>query len=494
MALQTLIVVDDPAAWPLPPPGGELVAARDYLTEARYQNRRRVKIFNLCRSYRYQSLGYYVSLLAEARGHRPLPSVTAIQDIKLVSMIRIADNELDELIQRNLKSLRSEEFVLSIYFGHNLAKRYDRLGQQLFRLFQAPFMRASFVYSGRQGKWHLQNVEPLATSDIPAEHREFAVAMTRRHFQEGPPRSLRRSRARFDLAILVNRAEAEPPSNPRALKRFMRAAKQVGFAPELIGRDDFGRLAEFDALFLRETTNVHHHTYRFARRAAAEGLAVIDTPEAILKCTNKVFLAELLQLHRIAAPATLVVQRPRPEAIVEKLGLPCILKQPDGSFSQGMVRIEQAADLRGHLTRLLAHSDLIIAQQYLPTPFDWRIGIFDRQPLYACRYHMARHHWQILRHDGEGRLIDEGHCDTLPVEESPPAVVATALKAANLIGDGLFGVDLKEVGNQVYVIEVNDNPSIDAGIEDAVLGDDLYLRIMQGLMRRVEMRKGVLQG
>jgi glutathione synthase/RimK-type ligase-like ATP-grasp enzyme len=494
MALQTLIVVDDPAAWPLEAPGAELVAARDYLTEARFQNRRRVKIFNLCRSYRYQSLGYYVSLLAEARGHRPLPSVTAIQDIKLVSMIRIAGNELDELIQRSLKPLRSEEFVLSIYFGHNLAKRYDHLGQQLFRLFQAPFMRASFVYSGRQGKWQLQNVEPLATSDIPAEHRDFAMDMTRRHFQESHPRPVRRTRARFDLAILVNPAEPEPPSNPRALKRFMRAAKQVGFAPELIGRDDFGRLAEFDALFLRETTNVNHHTYRFARRAAAEDLAVIDAPEAILKCTNKVFLAELLQLHRIATPATLILQRPRPEAIVQKLGLPCILKQPDGSFSQGMVRVQQASDLRGHLTRMLAHSDLIIAQQYLPTPFDWRIGIFDRQPLYACRYHMARHHWQILRHDREGRLIDEGRCDTLPVEEAPPAVVATALKAANLIGDGLFGVDLKQVGDKVYVIEINDNPSIDAGIEDAVLGDDLYLRIMQGLMRRVEMRKGAPQG
>jgi glutathione synthase/RimK-type ligase-like ATP-grasp enzyme len=493
MALETLIVVDDPAGWPLGALGAELVAARDYLTEARYQNRRRVKIFNLCRSYRYQSLGYYVSLLAEARGHRPLPSVTAIQDIKLVSMIRIAGNELDELIQRSLRPLRSGEFVLSIYFGHNLAKRYDRLGQQLFRLFQAPFLRAFFAYSARQERWQLQNVEPLAASEIPEDHRDFAVAMTRLHFQESYPRPVRRSRARFDLAILVNPAEAEPPSDPLALRHFLRAARQVGFSPELIDRDDFGRLAEFDALFIRETTNVNHHTYRFARRAAAEGLAVIDAPEAILKCTNKVFLAELLQRHRIAIPATLIVQRPKPEAILASLGLPCILKKPDGSFSQGVVRVDEPAGLRSQLARLLAHSDLVIAQQYLPTPFDWRIGIFDRQPLYACRYHMADNHWQILRHDDAGRLLDAGQCDTLPVEEVPPAVVATALKAANLIGDGLFGVDLKQVGQQVYVIEVNDNPSIDAGIEDAVLQDELYLRIMQGLMRRVELRKGMVR-
>ncbi len=490
MTQEILIVVDDPAAWPLQVPDAELVAARDYLTDIRYQGLRRAKIFNLCRSYRYQSLGYYVSLLAEARGHHPLPSVLTIQDLKLTSIIRLAGNELDELIQSTLRPLRSREFVLSLYFGHNLARRYERLGQQLFRLFQSPFLRACFVHSDRQGKWQLQNIEPLAASDIPEDHREFAVAMTRQYFQQSRPRR-RRDRARFDLAILVNAAEAEPPSNPAALKRFLRAARQVGFAPELIGRDDYGRLGEFDALFLRETTSVNHHTYRFARRAAAKGLVVVDNPEAILKCTNKVFLAELLQSQGIAVPATLIVQRPRPQAILEKLGLPCILKKPDGSFSQGVMRIDRADELRGGLELLLAHSDLVIAQQYLPTPFDWRIGIFDRTPLYACRYHMAESHWQILRHDASGRLVDEGLADTLPVEEVPKAVVRTALRAANLIGDGLFGVDLKQVGNKVYVIEINDNPNIDAGIEDAVLQQDLYLRIMQGLMQRVEQRKGV---
>ena len=60
--------------------------------------------------------------------------------------------------------------------------------------------------------------------------------------------------------------------------------------------------AEFDALFIRETTLVNHHTYRFARRAASEGLVVIDDPESILKCTNKVFLAELLSRHKMPMP------------------------------------------------------------------------------------------------------------------------------------------------------------------------------------------------
>lgn len=494
MALDSLIVVDDPCAWPLKIPGTELVTARNYLTEPEYQTRRRVKVFNLCRSYRYQSLGYYVSLLAEARGHHPLPGVTAIQDLKSASIIRIVSDELDELIQKTLRPLRSEEFVLSIYLGRNLAKRYDRLGQQLFNLFPAPFLRAFFVYSAKREKWQLQNIFPLATSEIPEEHRSFALDMAREYFQGIRPRPVRRNRARFDLAILVNPDEAEPPSDTRALRRFLRAAREVGFAPELIGREDFGRLAEFDALFLRETTNVNHHTYRFARRAAAEGLAVIDHPESILKCSNKVFLAELLRRHHIAIPATMILHRATPDPVLKTLGLPCILKKPDGSFSLGMVRVEQADQLREQIAQMLTHSDLVIAQQYLPTSFDWRIGIFNRQPLFACRYYMAEQHWQILRHAPDGKLLAEGRWDTLPIEEVPATVIATALKAANLIGDGLYGVDLKQVGKRVYVIEINDNPNIDAGVEDAVLKDELYRRIMQGIMRRVERHKGISKG
>src|SRR3546814_13790004 len=61
-------------------------------------------------------------------------------------------------------------------------------------------------------------------------------------------------------------------------------------------------VAEFDALFIRETTAVNHHTYRFARRAAREGLVVVDDPLSILRAANKVFLAQLMERHRIPQP------------------------------------------------------------------------------------------------------------------------------------------------------------------------------------------------
>jgi glutathione synthase/RimK-type ligase-like ATP-grasp enzyme len=100
---------------------------------------------------------------------------------------------------------------------------------------------------------------------------------------------------------------------------------------------------------------------------------------------------------------------------------------------------------------------------------------------------MARGHWQIQKALGEKRRV-YGRTDTLAVQDAPQAVVDLAVRAANLIGDGLYGVDIKEVGDRLLVMEVNDNPSIEAGVEDAVLKDDLYLSIMQSFYDRLERR------
>ena len=56
------------------------------------------------------------------------------------------------------------------------------------------------------------------------------------------------------------------------------------------------------------------------------------------------------------------------------------------------------------------------------------------------------------------------------------------------IGNGLYGVDLKQSGNKIHVIEVNDNPNVDAGVEDIVLKQALYDKIMGVFFERLESR------
>src|SRR5690606_2804007 len=129
-----------------------------------------------------------------------------------------------------------------------------------------------------------------------------------------------------------------------------------------------------------ETTSVNHHTYRFARRAAAERMVVVDDPDSILKCSNKVYLAELLDHHGIPTPKTLIVHRDNVRDVVGRLGLPCVLKQPDSAFSQGVIKVDSEASLKLEADRFLDKSDLVIAQEFVPTDFDWRVGVFDGEP------------------------------------------------------------------------------------------------------------------
>ena len=133
-------------------------------------------------------------------------------------------------------------------------------------------------------------------------------------------------------------------------------------------------------------------------------------------------------------------------------------------------------------------TELLVAQEFIQTDFDWRIGVLERKAIYACKYFMARKHWQIIANAADGDA-DYGKVEAVPLELVPQQVVRTAVRAAGLIGDGLYGVDLKQVGRKCHVIEVNDNPSIDAGYEDALLKDSLYERIMEVFVRRIERLK-----
>jgi glutathione synthase/RimK-type ligase-like ATP-grasp enzyme len=217
-------------------------------------------------------------------------------------------------------------------------------------------------------------------------------------------------------------------------------------------------------------------------------MVVIDDPRSIVRCTNKVYQAELFDKHEIPCPKTIVVHRESARQIGSSLGFPCVLKQPDSSFSAGVVKAENEAELADLLQSFMQKSELVVAQEFVRSTFDWRVGVLDGRPLYVCRYHMARGHWQIQKVE-KAKRPNYGKVDTLDVDAAPPQVVDLAVRAANLIGDGLYGIDIKEADGRFMMIEINDNPSIDAGNEDGVLKDELYLRIMRCFHERLERRR-----
>lgn len=256
--MSNYIVVNNRKKWQFNIPGVEVISAWDYLLQQEFVKKRGARIFNLCKTYRYQSVGYYVSLIALARGHRSFPDINTIQEMKAPHVIRVIAEDIDITIQRSLSHIQSDSFVLSIYFGKNISKRYDWLSLQIYNLFQAPLLRVYFSKKGE--KWKIQNIQLLSTNEIPEEHHNYVIQFATEYFSRKIQGKKRKPAAPYDLAILLDYDDKTPPSNKRAIEKFMRAGDRVGFNVEIIDKDDIHRLGEFDALLSgrpRLSTTIH---------------------------------------------------------------------------------------------------------------------------------------------------------------------------------------------------------------------------------------------
>ena len=476
--MKTVVVGDQEQEW-LDLSDASVVTARRYLAEPESGNQGDVRVLNLCRTGRYQGRGYYVSLLAEARGQRPVPDVKTIENLRSEAYVRALEAEIQPLVNETLHHDESERFQLEVYLGKHPG--HEALAEQLFARVRAPLLRV--LFARKEGSWHLESLQAVGLADIPMQNRALLLDAVKSFMTESPAAKRQGAKkGRPRLAILWDPSEPHKPSNEEALQRFVKTAPLVGLEAELIGPDALERLPEFDALFNR--AGPEGIIYEFLRKADSLGMPVVDDPESVLKCGNKVFMQELMNRHRIATPRTLVVHRGNVDEVVPTLSLPCVLKLPDSGFGLDVVKIESEDSLRKETERFFNKSELLIAQEWLPSDFDWRVGVYDRRPLFVAKYFMAPGHWKVNK-IVEGQPVVEGKTEALTIGEAPEQVINTAVRAANLIGRGLYGADLKQVEDRFYLIEVNINPNIDAGNEDQVLGDALYREVLGVFARRI---------
>src|SRR4051812_14120795 len=172
--MSVLFVVNRRHEWPFDVPGSSVETARAYLTDPETANRIDARVINLCRADRYQGRGYYVSLLAEARGHHPLPDVKTIEDLQAPAHLKMLADDVDKLVQRSLQHDASDVFELDAYFGRDPAELHPTLAQHLFGIVKAPLLRV--VFERANGRWRLQEVRAIGVSDIPPQHRAFLLA------------------------------------------------------------------------------------------------------------------------------------------------------------------------------------------------------------------------------------------------------------------------------------------------------------------------------
>jgi glutathione synthase/RimK-type ligase-like ATP-grasp enzyme/gamma-glutamyl:cysteine ligase YbdK (ATP-grasp superfamily) len=458
-------------------------------------------VVNFCKSDRYLSQGYYVSLLADARGQQVIPSIDTLEAISSVpEALRLLEDvgvptfhgsgqdrrrTLTRLAALNRPQPGPPDVIeeLSV-FGRVQKREIARIAMRIHRRFPVPVCRLSFVKI--EGAWRLFHLEPVPLDRVENGYREQVVSALRagKLFpQSAMPAS---AETRASLAVLFDGADPFKPSDQATLDRLERVAARQGLRVQRLGFGDLDRVSEHDALFIRCLTGPDLPAFRFAQRAEALGIPVIDDTRSILRCGNKVYLAELLGRAGVPMPRSSIVQRGTSYAsVVAAVGSPFVLKLPDGSFSTAVYKVANEEAWQKHTSDLLASSPMLIAQAWVPTAFDWRVGVLDGRPLYACRYHMVPGHWQIRGSTSTGNARD-GRVEGVPLDHTPASVKRVACRAARLIGDGLYGVDVKELETGAVVIEINDNPDVNLDYEDQAEGDRVYEELSAWFLKRID--------
>ena len=469
----------------------EIMSPQEFIQNFKIEKKKNqnLKIINLCKSYDYLSIGYYVSLLSEARGYKCIPKVSDIIRLNWKRNYQSSIHELNSLLNKYYHEPEEEPLIRTYtsFLGRHENLKIEPLARKLFDIFRFPILSFEIEHSKKPG-WQVNKVEAESISELSDKRMEFFMKSLEQFTGSAwKEKGQNKKQERYWLAILHDPNEKMPPSNKAALKKFIKIGKQMGLWVELITKNDFSSLLEFDALFIRETTAINSSAFRFANKAEEEDIPCIDDTQSIIKCCNKVFLNELMKESKIPTPETRVIDKQSLNTVIKEVSFPCVLKIPDGAFSIGIEKVNNSNEFKLKANEMLKKSEVILYQKFLSSEFDWRVGVLNNKPLFVVKYYMAENHWQIYNHNAKNQDQKTGLSETVALELVPQEVLDLALNATRKIGNSLYGVDIKQLSNgEIVLIEVNDNPNIDSCIEDTFLGDELYRNILQHFIDLIE--------
>ncbi len=284
------------------------------------------------------------------------------------------------------------------------------------------------------------------------------------------------------IACFVEKYNFSDPREEAALQKFKAAAEESGKEFSFLFREDIADIPKYNAIFIRATTDPLFTSYIVSKTAWELGLKVIDDPESIQICANKVHQYELFEKYNVPRIPTMLLNKDelhhkRINEIFEVLGKPVVIKAPYTSFSRYVEKAACETSFRDVAKRFFKKSDVLAIQKFTPTSFDWRVGVLNNEVLYVCKYMIPKGKW---KHGAKLRgkpTVVWGRTVAQEKQTAPVRLREVALKACSVVGKGLYGVDLKEVDGDYVVVEVNDNPSIYAGYEDAK-DPDIYKKII----------------
>jgi glutathione synthase/RimK-type ligase-like ATP-grasp enzyme len=289
------------------------------------------------------------------------------------------------------------------------------------------------------------------------------------------------------LGLFVDRQTLGNSEQLTAIIRFRDTAEAMGHVVYFIFPTEIAKIATVDGLFIRSMTDPLNISFVAAKMAGIRGIPVIDDPRSIQVCSDKVNMYLHLMKAGVRIPDTVFVRKGELTEkaagdLFRKLGSPLILKEPSTAFSLRVEKVESVPEFLRTGKRYIKLSDWIVAQRFIESDFDWRVGVLGGEPLYACQYIIPEETFKIQA-TVNGHIVYcavKGH----PLDRVPRHILEAAVAAARAVVEGFYGVDIKDLDGVPYVIEVNDNPSLEGGEDEHSPG--LYRKIVGHLLGDVE--------
>ncbi|MCK9539800.1 30S ribosomal protein S6--L-glutamate ligase [Dokdonella sp.] len=239
------------------------------------------------------------------------------------------------------------------------------------------------------------------------------------------------------------------------LRCYMRIAYD-GFTVHYGGRE----LKGIDAMIPRIGNSITFYGTAVVRQFELMGVRTPNGSDAILRARDKLRALQLLARAGLDLPATVFGDNPDDTSdLLALLGEPPhVIKLNEGAQGEGVLLAERRASAKGMIEAFRSLYADFIVQEFIAEAGGADLRCFvvgDRVVAAVCR--------QAPEGDFRANLHRGGSASAVELDA---VEIATAVRAASVMGLGVAGVDLLRSRRGPLVLEVNSSPGLQ-GIEEA---------------------------
>jgi ribosomal protein S6--L-glutamate ligase len=259
------------------------------------------------------------------------------------------------------------------------------------------------------------------------------------------------------------------------LRCYMRIASD-GFQMHYKGRE----IAGYHAVIPRIGASVTRYGSAVLRQFELMETYTPNTSDAILRARDKLRSHQLLAAQRIGLPATVFGDNPDDTAdLLSMLGPPPhVIKLNEGTQGAGVMLTEKLSASKGVIEALRGLYANFLVQEFVAEAkgADLRCFVVGGTVVAAMKRQAPKGDFRSNMHRGG---TDKGVRDSAAEQE-------VAVRAAQVLGLGVAGVDLIRSDRGPLVLEVNASPGLE-GIEEAS-GVDVASEIIQYVSGRIQLK------